>query len=97
MPIDLTKKAKGRDCTMRAPGCLFTSDTVVLCHIRLGGTSGMGLKPPAICGYWGCRMCHDLEEGRRKVHGIGRNQIDAWTLRALCRTLYQLHEEGVIP
>lgn len=60
------KAAKGRECTIRVPGiCERTNETVVLCHYRLAGTSGMGEKPHDSQAAFGCHACHDAVDGRR--------------------------------
>lgn len=38
--------------------CNGNPETVVGCHYRLVGTSGMGLKPPDLAIAWGCSACH---------------------------------------
>lgn len=60
------QKAKGQECTIRVPGvCERTNETVVLCHYRLAGTSGMGEKPHDSQAAFGCHACHDAVDGRR--------------------------------
>jgi hypothetical protein len=42
---NLRKLAKGQPCMIRAVGvCNFDSATTVLCHVRLVGLSGIGMK-----------------------------------------------------
>lgn len=58
--------ARGMDCQIRVPGvCESNNETVVLCHYRLAGTSGMGEKPHDSQAAYGCRACHDAVDGRR--------------------------------
>lgn len=64
---DLRKLAKGRDCTIRVPGyCLRHPETVVLCHFRLIGISGMSMKSPDWLGAFGCFACHQVVDGQQK-------------------------------
>ena len=49
--------AIGRECQIRLPGCL--TEPCCLCHFRLIGISGMGIKSPDFLGAWGCAFCHD--------------------------------------
>lgn len=45
--MNLRKLAKGKECQIRIPGvCCGDKDTVVLCHFRMAGISGAGLKSP---------------------------------------------------
>lgn len=61
--------AKGMECQIRVPGvCECTNETVVLCHYRLAGTSGMGEKPHDSQAAYGCHACHDAVDGRREAH-----------------------------
>lgn len=60
--------AKGRECTIRVPGyCPNNSETVVLCHYRLSGTSGMGMKPDDAQAAFGDDVCHAIVDGRIKT------------------------------
>lgn len=92
--IDLRKLAKGKDCQVRIVGvCNFDPTTTVLAHIRRGGTSGVGMKPPDLCGVWACSSCHDYIDGRRWT-----NYAEVWAdvLDGLCRTLAELSRETTI-
>ena len=45
--MNLRKEAKGRECMIRLPGvCCGNTETTVLCHFRMVGISGAGLKSP---------------------------------------------------
>lgn len=59
-----TKSAKGRECQIRSPFCTGNSETVVLCHIRMIGISGYGLKAPSQLAAFGCQRCHDWADSR---------------------------------
>jgi hypothetical protein len=68
---NLRKLAKGRECQIRAPSiCNHNSETVVLCHYRLAGISGLGMKSPDWCAAFGCSDCHALVDGQR---GLWKN------------------------
>lgn len=57
--MNLRRLARNRPCQIRLPGtCNGNSETTVLCHFRLAGISGMGLKPPDLIASWGCSACH---------------------------------------
>lgn len=77
----ITKLARGRECQVRLPGCLFTSETVVLGHFRLAGISGMSIKPPSLIGSWVCAHCHSIVDRDKSAevqlafaHGVFRAQ-----------------------
>lgn len=53
----LTRAARGRDCTVRLPGCPNNTETTVLAHYRLAGTCGVGMKPNDLQGAWACDYC----------------------------------------
>lgn len=72
---------------MWLPGCLHGPETVVLAHVRRGGTAGVGQKPPDLCGVYACANCHDLIDQRKYVANLTRQEIDVAVLAALCRTL----------
>lgn len=81
---DLRKAAKGRECQIRIPSvCCGDPSTVVLCHFRMAGISGMGLKSSDALGAWGCFQCHQAVDRR------GHMDLDFDFVR-LC------HLEGVI-
>lgn len=89
---DLRKLAEGRQCMIRLPGCDGGGETSVLAHYRMPGT-GMGRKPPDLCGAWACANCHDIVDGRKQseVEAIPRKLIHA---QGCLRTLAALAEEG---
>lgn len=62
------KEARGRDCMIRVPGyCERGVETVVLCHYRLSGTAGIGIKPDDAQAAFGCGTCHSIVDGRRMI------------------------------
>jgi hypothetical protein len=64
--------AIGRECQIRLPGCL--TEPCCLCHFRMSGISGMGLKSPDFLGAWGCAACHDIVD-REQRHDL-QTQFD---------------------
>ncbi len=57
--MNLRKLARGKECLIRIPGiCNGDPGTTVLCHYRLMGLSGMGIKSPDLVAAWGCSSCH---------------------------------------
>ena len=55
---NLRRLARGQSCLIRTPVCNDDRETVVGCHYRLAGTSGMGIKPNDYAIAWGCARCH---------------------------------------
>ena len=61
----IRQSAKNQECTLLLPGCLYTTETTVLCHSNLlSDGRGMGIKAPDTRAAYGCRHCHDLLDGR---------------------------------
>lgn len=92
----LAKLARGRDCTIRLEGiCNFNPETTVLCHVRMIGISGMGIKAPSLLGAWACSCCHDAID-RRRFKDLERDYVRLAHLEGMVRTLDALVAEGVI-
>jgi hypothetical protein len=87
---DLRKLARGKPCMVRVPGvCNGNPETTVLCHLRMVGISGMGMKANDLLGAWGCSDCHRYVD----THGIdGRTAL----LEGIARTQAYLLHEGII-
>lgn len=95
--MNLRKKARGRECTVRLPGiCNHNSETVVLAHVRLAGVSGMGLKADDLLGAWCCSSCHDEIDGRTHKSGLSRDELRLAHYDGMARTIMQLHKEGLV-
>lgn len=63
--IDLRKYAEGKPCMIRLPSiCNKNPETTVLCHERVIGLSGTGLKAPDFFAAWGCSDCHAAVDGQ---------------------------------
>jgi len=94
--MKLRKEAKGRGCMVRIPEvCNHNSETVVLCHYRLAGVSGIGMKSPDVLGAWACSACHDAID-RRAHTDLDRDYVRLLHLEGMARTLAQLNREGLI-
>lgn len=95
--MSLRKEAKGRGCMVRLPGiCNFNSETVVLCHVRLAGVSGMGMKSPDLIGAWACSACHDEIDGRTHKSGLSHDELRLAHYDGMARTIAQLDKEGLV-
>lgn len=94
--MNLRKQAKGRGCTVRLPGvCNHNSETVVLCHVRLSGISGMGLKADDLLGAWACSQCHGAID-RRSHLDLDRDYVRLAHLEGMVRTIAQLRAEDIV-
>lgn len=91
--------AKGRPCTLRFPGCFpgAENEQVQLCHLRMLGGGGTGMKPHDSEAVFGCTHCHDLLDGRsRLVPELAHEFTWERVLRALIETLRLQREAGVL-
>jgi hypothetical protein len=75
---------------IRMPGvCNHNPETTVLCHLRMVGLTGMGMKAQDLLGAWGCSDCHRYVD----THGIdGRTAL----LEGMARTQAFLLNTGLI-
>jgi hypothetical protein len=96
---DLTKLARGEDCLIRVPHiCCGNPERVVLCHVKLIGISGYGLKSPDALAAYGCGPCHDYVDGRvippefPATHDERRLML----LEGMARTQYKLIQRGIV-
>lgn len=86
----LTENARGKECTLRLPGCLPGNETVVFAHYRRFGWGGTSLKPVDLLGCFACASCHDKQERHHP------DCTDGDLLRAMGETLMQQLSDGVI-
>ena len=94
--MKLRKEARGRGCMVRIPDvCNHNSETVVLCHYRLAGVSGIGMKSPDVLGAWACSACHDTID-RRAHTDLDRDYVRLLHLEGMVRTIAQLNREGLL-
>lgn len=88
---DLRALAAGKPCQIRLPWvCLDDRESTVLCHVRMVGISGMGLKADDLLASWGCARCHAY---------VDTHHDDATRLvflEGVMRTLAYLIKLGVI-
>lgn len=95
-----TKAARGRDCTVRLPGCPNNTETTVLAHYRLAGTCGVGIKPNNLQGAWADDYCHSAIDGRTKIRLDGvemsRGALRLCHAEGVFRTLDTLISEGIL-
>ena len=102
-PKDFFKKyAESQDCLIRiAPvaGHDCSPGTTVLCHPSLAGYKAVGSRDasiPDIGGAWGCRVCHDICDGRIQVP-LEPEIIKLYHLEGTLRTIDALVKAGVLP
>jgi hypothetical protein len=94
--VNLRKLAKGRECQIRIPlHCLRTNETVVGCHVRMIGLSGMGMKSDDLFIAHGCFMCHAICDGQRNSE-FTADERRLFLLEGMVRTQAILLREGAI-
>ena len=89
------KAARGMPCMIRVPGiCNHNPETTVLCHYRIKGYDGMGLKPSDDNAAWGCSDCHAFVDGRiRRPAFISYSEVRLMHAEGVMRT--QMARKGV--
>ena len=92
--MDLRRKARGKPCKVRLPGCDGGGKTTVLAHYRLAGISGGSQKPPDYLGAWACAHCHDVVDGRKPLKDHDRLVIRLAHAEGVFRTQYALKTEA---
>lgn len=86
----LRNSAKGRNCSLRLDGCLYSPETVVLAHLPCGH-KGVGMKSPDQMAVFACQHCHSI------LDGAHRNEIPSSDLlRALAETQMYWIEQGLM-
>lgn len=93
------KAAKGQPCTLRLPTCYPGPDNeqVQLCHLRMLGGGGTGLKPHDSEAVFACTHCHDILDGRaRLIPELAHEFTWERILRALVLTLRAQRAAGVL-
>ena len=88
--MNLRDYARGMPCMIRMPGiCNGDPATTVLCHLRMVGITGMGMKANDLLGAWGCSACHKYVD----THGIdGRTAL----LEGMARTQALILDRGLV-
>lgn len=84
--MNLRREAIDRQCQIRLDGC--NTEPCCLCHFRMIGISGMGMKSPDWLGAWGCHSCHSKVDTDKSLE----TQLDF--AKAVFRTLNTLIKEG---
>ena len=87
----LRDSARGENCTLRLPGCLFQNETVVLAHAPGTGMKGIGAKVPDIFSMYACHHCHDVIDGRQRGEWEYRDIV-----RAMAETQIRFMEKGLL-
>src|SRR3954466_11792656 len=87
--VRMRQSARDRACV----NCGLQDGSVVFCHLNDGEFGrGIGMKGSDLMGFWGCRVCHDLYDGR--AGGLGKEAKRAMGWHCCCRTLYRFGQEG---
>jgi hypothetical protein len=89
----ITDSARGRDCEIRLPMICAPgpdNETVVFCHFRLQGVSGIGYKTESPIGAFGCYACHSVVDRSKDP------EVQLAFAHACMRTINILWKEGVI-
>jgi len=82
-------------CMLRIPD-VCRNDGSSLCHVRVPGCGGAGIKPDDFVAVGACRWCHDVFDGR--APGLKRGGEDwlYYALRGLSQTLRWWVDNGLI-
>lgn len=91
----LQRAAEGQDCKLRITGvCSHDPAKVVLCHVRMAGFCGTGMKSNDVHAYDGCFDCHNVQEHKSKwdEHGLTYEHV----LRAVMKTQLDRISKGLI-
>lgn len=95
--MNLRKAAAGEPCEIRVPGeCRRDDAYTVLCHVRIVGISGAGLKAPDVIAALGCDRCHDICDGRVPTLTYTYEQRRLMLLEGMARTQAKRIEQGLI-
>ena len=61
----ITKAAQGQRCTLKLDQCIKNNETTVFCHLNNGGIGAKSKDSDGKdVGFFGCRYCHDVYDGR---------------------------------
>lgn len=86
--------ARNQPCLIRFPGCTGGGEDTVLCHYRLAGTSGVGLKPDDAQAAYGCAHCHAIADQRVPApNGYTRNDVRLAFAEGVLRTQALIREQ----
>jgi len=90
--MNLRPFAAYQECQVRLPGC--TTYPCVLAHVRIVGSSGLGMKISDIVGAHACDHCHRAYDTRGR--GDRAKAIELAFLRGVARTMDSLARRGLI-
>lgn len=104
LPKDFFKNyARDKPCQVRvarlAGHACALEETTVLCHPTVAGLKAMGSRKrsvPDIGAAWGCRVCHDICDGRIKTE-IPPDTLNLYLHEGVSRTIDCLVKAGVLP
>ena len=74
-------------------------DTTVLCHPSIAGLKATGSRAasvPDVGAAWGCRVCHDIIDGRITTD-LHQDTIRLYHLEGVIRTIDALVKYNVLP
>lgn len=92
----LTKLARGRECMIRIPHCCNgNSETVVGCHYRMAGLSGIGIKPHSLFLAYGCSACHSVVDTLRHPEWSAE-QLKLFHCEAVLRHRRSCSRKGIL-
>lgn len=89
---EITKSARGEDCTLLLGDC-SGNETVVLCHI--GKDRGMACKCGDHFAVYGCGNCHKVIDGQVNSE-FTKLELASIKLTALERTQQKLIDKGLL-
>lgn len=89
--------ARGEACTANFYGCTGGGEDTVFCHLNESWAGkGLSQKADDFAGFFGCRHCHDVYDGRQKAPHAYAVDKYALVLKAFYKTLRRLFELGVL-
>ncbi len=95
--MKLREAARGENCEIRSEVCQHDPEKVCLCHVRMIGISGMGMKAPDFLGAHGCYACHTLcDTGKYGDVELTRDDRELVFLRGVMRTQAKLIKQGKV-
>jgi len=89
-----TKSAKGQDCTVNYPGCMFQDGTTRFAHLR-DNTTGYGTKEQNIHGAYACQHCENIYSGLKSI-GLPAMAIELHFLLAIIKTQKIMIKQGIL-
>ena len=90
----IRQSARGEGCTINIYSvCNYDPETTVYAHVKspMSGYKSSDLAGGIYC----CSSCHDALD-RRVINESFESERDAYTLRAVQKTLHKLFEKGIV-